>query len=277
MGETFQKPEHTIPLAAGGRRLEAYWIGPPPGPASRKTPALVFLHEGLGSAKIWLGFAAEVAAAAGWSALVFSRAGYGESDPVDLPFPVHFMHDEAALLPEVLDAMGIEEAVLVGHSDGASIALIFAAKTTAGPTAAPRIRALVLEAPHSFVEPVTVASIAALPERFRDGDLREKLERFHGAQTERIFQGWTDVWLRPEFLAWSIEDLLPAVSCPVLVIQGEDDEYGTLRQVETVAAKVGGPVETVLLPECGHSPHRDQREATVAAIARFVQGLADNA
>jgi pimeloyl-ACP methyl ester carboxylesterase len=254
-----------IPLTAAGRRLEAYWLGPPPG----DSPSLVFLHEGLGSAQAWLKFTESVAEATGCGALVYSRAGYGSSDPADLPFPVRFMHDEAlSALPEVLDSLGIHDAILVGHSDGASIALIHAAGPGAG-----RIRALALEAPHSFVEPVTVASIAALPERFHQSDLRWKLERLHGANTDRIFQGWTEVWLRPEFAVWSIEDLLPAVTCPVLVIQGEQDEYGTVRQVEALTGKVQGPVETLLLSDCGHAPHRDRREETLAAIVRFVSSV----
>jgi pimeloyl-ACP methyl ester carboxylesterase len=250
-----------IPLAAAGRRLEAYWIGPPPG----ASPTLVFLHEGLGSARAWLSFAESVSAATRCGALVYSRAGYGSSDPTNLTLPVRFMHDEALIvLPEILDTAGIEEAILIGHSDGASIALIHAAGPGSG-----RIRALVLEAPHSFVEPVTVASTVALLERFH-GDLRRKLERLHGENTERIFHAWTDVWLRPEFASWSIEDLLPAVTCPVLVIQGEQDEYGTVRQVEAVTDKVQGSVEALLLPGCGHAPHRDRREETLGAIVRFV-------
>ena len=249
-------------LIAAGRRLEAYWIGPPP----EDSPTLVFLHEGLGSARAWLSFAESVAQVTGWGALVYSRAGYGASGPADLPFSVRFMHDEAlVVLPEVLDAMRIDDAILVAHSDGASIALIHAA----GPGAA-RIRALALESPHSFVEPITLSSIAILQDRFENGDLRQKLERLHGTNTDRIFHAWTDVWLRPEFAAWSIEDLLPAVTCPVLVIQGKQDEYGTLRQVEAVTSRVQGPVKTVLLPDCGHFPHRDRRAETLAAVARFV-------
>lgn len=187
-----------------------------------------------------------MAEATGLGALVYSRAGYGASDPADLPFSVRFMHDEASVLREILDTLGIEDAILIGHSDGASIALIHASGPGAG-----RIRGLVLEAPHSFVEPVTVASIAALPERCLNGDLRRKLERLHGNNTDQIFQGWTGVWLRPEFAAWSIEELLPSVACPVLVVQGEQDEYGTFRQVEAVTANVQGPVETLLLSGCG--------------------------
>ena len=179
-----------LPLTAGGRRLEAFWIGPPPA----QSPTLVFLHEGLGSAGALLKFATAVSEATGLGALVYSRVGYGSSDPAPLSFPVRFMHDQAAVLSEVLDSAGIGEAILVGHSDGASIALIHAAGPGAG-----RIRGLALLAPHSFVEPITIASIAALPERFHQGDLREKLARLHGENTDRIFQAWTDVWLRPEF------------------------------------------------------------------------------
>ena len=240
-------PPRPLPQTANNRRLEAYWIGPPPS----DSPTLVFLHEGLGSAGAWLGFAESVAEATGLGALVYSRAGYGASEPAALPFPIRFMHDEATIvLPEILDSLEIKEAVLAGHSDGASIALIHAAGPGTG-----RIRALVLEAPHSFVEPVTLASIAALPERFQNGNLREKLERLHGDNTERIFQGWTDVWLRPEFASWSIVDLLPAVTCPVLVIQGEGDEYGTLQQVKAVVDQVAGPVEVLLrLRPCASPP-----------------------
>lgn len=253
-----------LPLTAGGHRLEAFWIGPPPG----SDPTLVFLHEGLGSSGALLKFATAVSEATGRGALVYSRVGYGSSEPAPLPLPVRFMHDQAAVLSEVLDALEIEEAVLVGHSDGASIALIHAA----GPEAR-RIRGLVLLAPHSFVEPVTTDSIAALPERFHQGDLREKLARLHGENTDRIFQAWTDIWLRPEFAAWTIADLLPSVTCPILVIQGADDEYGTIRQVEVIAERAGGPVETLVLPQCGHAPHRDQRDATLAAIAAFAASL----
>ena len=217
---------------------------------------------------MWLGFAELLAEATGCGALVYSRAGYGSSDPAPLPRPVRFMHDEALqVLPEVLDRLGIADAIPVGHSDGASIALIHAA-ASAGRG---RIRALVLEAPHVFVEPLTLASIAALRERYGRSDLRSKLERRHGANTDDLFRSWTDVWLHPGFLAWNLEDYLPAVQVPILVIQGENDEFGTVRQVEAIAAKAGGTVETVLLPECRHSPHRDRKEETLAAMARFIR------
>lgn len=249
-------------LHAGGRRLEYVWHGPPPGEA----PTLVFLHEGLGCVSLWRDFPARLAEATGCGALVYSRAGYGRSDPVPLPRPVRFMHDEGLrVLPEVLDAAGVRDAILVGHSDGASIALVHA-----GSGAADRVRALVLEAPHVFVEDVSVASIAAIGEAYRDTDLRARLARHHGGNVDCAFHGWNGVWLDPEFRAWNIEDCLPRVAVPVLVVQGEADEYGTVAQVEAIRRQAAGPVETVILPGVGHSPHRDAPDATLEAMARFV-------
>jgi pimeloyl-ACP methyl ester carboxylesterase len=250
----------SIALTAAGRRLEAGWIGP--GPA--EAPTLVFLHDGLGAAGSWRGFAPDLAAALGCGALVYSRAGYGASDPAPLPRPVELMHDEALVtLPEILDQLEIRKAVLVGHSDGGSIALIHAAAWH------DRVLALALEAPHVFVEPLTVASIAALS---GNDDLKRRLERLHGSRTDETIQGWTDVWLRPEFRAWNLEALLPSVTCPVLVIQGEDDEFGTVRQVETIRTGVRGPVETHILTACGHSPHHQRKDETLALMIGFLRG-----
>lgn len=250
-------------LLAGGHRLECAWHGPPP----ERAPTLVFLHEGLGCAATWRDFPARVAEATGCGALVYSRAGYGASDPVDLPRPVGFMHHEGvAVLPEVLEVAGVRDAVLVGHSDGASIALVHA-----GSGRAARVRALVVEAPHVFVEDVSVESIARMRDAYRSTDLPRKLARYHGDNTECAFRGWNDVWLDPAFRAWNIEEYLPRITVPVLVIQGEDDEYGTLAQVEAIRTQVGGPVETLVLPDCGHSPHRDQPERTLEAMVRFVR------
>ncbi len=258
-------PAETGFLHAGGRRLEYAWHGPPPGEA----PTLVFLHEGLGCVSLWRDFPARLAEATGCGALVYSRAGYGRSDPVPLPRPVRFMHDEGLrVLPEVLNAAGVRDAILVGHSDGASIALVHAGSGAAG-----RVRALVLEAPHVFVEDVSVASIAAVGEAYRDTDLRARLARHHGANVDCAFHGWNGVWLDPEFRAWNIEDCLPRVAVPVLVVQGEADEYGTVAQVEAIRRQAAGPVETVILPRVGHSPHRDAPDAILEAMARFVAGV----
>lgn len=256
-------------LRAGGRRLEYAWHGPPP----EQAPTLVFLHEGLGCVSLWRDFPARLAEATGCGALVYSRAGYGRSDPAPLPRPVGFMHDEALrVLPEVLDAAGVRDAVLVGHSDGASIALVHAGSGRAG-----RVRALALEAPHVFVEDVSVESIARIGRAYRETGLRAKLARHHGANVDCAFLGWNGVWLDPEFRAWNIEEYLPRVAVPVLVVQGEADEYGTPAQVEAVRRGAGGPVETLLLPGVGHAPHRDAPEATLDAMAEFVGRVAGGA
>lgn len=249
-------------MVSGGHGLEYLWLGPPPEDA----PTLVFLHEGLGCVSTWRDFPARVSEATGCGALVYSRAGYGNSAPVTLPRPVSFMHDEALVtLPEVLDAAGVRECVLVGHSDGGSIALIYAGGVRDG-----RLRGLILEAPHVFVEDLSVASIYRAAEQYREGGLKAALERHHGENTECAFWGWNRVWLDPAFRSWNIEEFLPRITVPVLVIQGEEDEYGTIRQVETIERGCTGPVRSVLLPECGHSPHRDQPGRTLDEITSFV-------
>lgn len=208
---------------------------------------------------------ARLAEATRCGALVYSRAGYGSSDPVPLPRPLRFMHDEALVLPEVMDAAGVRDAVLVGHSDGASIALVYA-----GRGQAPRVRALALEAPHVFCEDATVSSIEAAGESYRAGDLRRALERHHGANVDIAFWGWNRAWLDPDFGSWNLEEYLPGIRVPVLLVQGEQDEYGTLRQLDAIEAGCAGPVRRLVLPDCGHAPHRDQAERTLTAMAAFV-------
>ena len=254
--------DETTYLRAGGRRLEARWIGPGPDEA----PTLVFLHEGLGSVSLWRGFPERLARETGCGALVYSRAGYGRSDPIDLPRPVRFMHDEAEVLAEVLDAAKVRDAVLVGHSDGASIALIHAGAHPEGP-----VRALVLEAPHVFAEPHGLASIARITDVYRDTDLRERLKRHHGDNVDVAFRGWNDVWLHPEFRAWNIEEYLPRIRVPALVIQGDADEYGTWAQVESIQRRSGAPVEALKLPGCGHAPHAEQPDTVLAAMTGFIR------
>jgi pimeloyl-ACP methyl ester carboxylesterase len=254
-------------LDVAGGRLEVRLLGPPPDTA----PTIVFLHEGLGSVAAWRDFPDRLAAATGWGALVYSRRGYGASSPVAGQRPIRFMHDEALLvLPAVLDQCRLERFVLFGHSDGASIALLYAG---AHPGITSSIAGLVLEAPHVFVEPVCLASIARLAAAYETTDLGARLSRYHGANTDSMFRSWADVWLRPEFARWNIEEALPAITAPVLVVQGEDDEYGTLKQVEAVVGQVAGPAEALVLPRAGHSPHRDQPEAVLAAAARFIRSL----
>jgi pimeloyl-ACP methyl ester carboxylesterase len=254
-------------VTAGGRRLEYAWIGSGPEAA----PTLVFLHDGLGCVATWRDFPAALAAATGCGALIYSRAGYGASDPRPGPWPRDFMHDEAlGVLPEVLAGLGVRDAFLVGHSDGGSISLIHAAATGPAPGGP---RALLLEAPHVFVEAVSVESIAKVPAIYGQPELARRMAEVHGANAASCLESWVEVWLRPEFRSWDIRSLLPRVRCPVLVLQGEDDAYGTPAQLEALTAGCGGPVETRLLPRCGHSPHRQQREATLAAMAAYVRRL----
>ena len=251
-------------LAAGGRRIEFLWHGPGPGDA----PTLVFLHDGIGCAATWRDFPASLSRETGCGALVYSRQGYGGSDPVALPRPLTYMHDEGfSALPEVLDAAGVRKAFLVGHSDGGSIALIHSST----PRALPRVCGLLLEAPHVFCEEVTVRAIEEAREEYLHGDLRTRLVRYHGGNVDCAFWGWNRAWLDPGFRAWNIEDCLPAITAPVLVVQGLEDPYGTHRQVEAIERQCSGPVRRLLLERCGHSPHRDRYDSTLSAMAAFVR------
>jgi pimeloyl-ACP methyl ester carboxylesterase len=242
-----------------GHRLECVRIR-----GAKSAPTLVFLHEGLGSVALWKDFPARVADATGCSVLVYSRAGYGRSSPATLPRATDYMHVEAlTVLPALLDRLGIADPVLVGHSDGASIALLHA-----GSSGRP-VRALVALAPHVFVEDMSIASIDEVRRQYETTDLREKLARRH-ADPDAAFRGWNDIWLAPAFRSWNIEACLPGVRCPLLLIQGRDDEYGSAAQLDAIERQVGGKVARIELADCRHSPHRDQPEATLAAIADFV-------
>ena len=230
-------------------------------------PTLVFLHEGLGCVSLWRDFPDKVARRLGARALVYSRPGYGQSDGLTVKRTPHFMHEEALeLLPELLDRMRIVRPLLVGHSDGASIALIHAA------AAGRPVSGLVVMAPHVFVEDVCLESIARVRGTYADGNLRARLAKHH-AHVDDAFLGWADTWLLPEFRAWTIESLVGQIGTPMLAIQGEDDEYGTLTQLDRIEARAKGPVRRLVLPNCGHSPHRDQETAVIDAIVGFVAGL----
>jgi len=233
---------------------------------SRDAPTLVFLHEGLGSVSMWRDFPEKAARATGCAAVVYSRYGHGRSEVLREPRRVDYMHVEAlAALPELLERLGIGAPVLVGHSDGGSIALIYAG-------AKDRVKGLVLMAPHVFVEDLSVESIAAAKTAFETTDLPEKLARHH-ADAAKTFRGWNDIWLHPDFRQWSIEEYLPRVDCPLLAIQGFDDEYGTMAQLDAIAKQAGGTVELLRLADCRHSPHRDQPAVVLEAISRFVARL----
>jgi pimeloyl-ACP methyl ester carboxylesterase len=252
-------------LEVGGRRIECRRIGPGPEAA----PTLVFLHEGLGSVSMWRDFPERLAAATGWGALVYSRLGYGKSDACALPRPLTYMHDEARqALPALLRAAKLRDVALVGHSDGASIAIIAAGEGTC-----PGLRGLVLEAPHVFCEEISVRSIAAAADAYTQGELRRRLERHHGANVDCAFWGWNRAWLDPGFRQWNIEEFLPGIAVPALVIQGADDEYGTMAQARAVEAKTGGPCEVAVFDACGHSPHRDRADDALAAMTAFIRRL----
>ena len=246
-------------IDVGEHRLEFARIA---GDARR--PTLVFLHEGLGSVAMWRDYPAKLAHATGAAAIVYSRLGYGRSDPLTGPREVRYMHEEAlATLPSLRRKLGLDDVVLVGHSDGASIALIHA-----GSGAFP-VRALALEAPHVFVEDISIAGIEAARQAYATTDLPKRLARYH-EDVESAFRGWNDIWLAPAFRAWDIEEYLPRVRSPVLAIQGEDDQYGTLAQVDAIERRLAGAFEKLVLAKCGHSPHRDQEQAVLAAMADFI-------
>lgn len=253
-------------LTVAGHQLEYQWFDPPHGVLRPDAPVLVFLHEGLGSLSMWKDFPEHIAAATGCRALVYSRHGYGKSDRLQQARQVDYMHVEALdVLPQVLRQLDIENPVLIGHSDGASIALIHA-----GAAQWP-VRALVLLAPHVFVEELTVTSIAQAKVAYQTTDLPAKLGRYHD-DVDNTFWGWNDIWLHPQFRHWNIEPFLPRIACPVLAIQGEDDEYGTMTQLECIAQQIAD-VELLKLGNCHHSPHRDQPLAVIEAIKHFIERL----
>jgi len=250
-------------VVASGHRLEYAWFG------AERPQAIVMLHEGLGSLALWKDFPGRLAAATGRSVLAYSRLGYGGSDPLRAPRGVDFMHVEALeTLPSLLDALGVQEPVLFGHSDGASIALIHAAR------AGRPVAAVIALAPHVFVERYGLDSIAAGRRAYLDGDLRSRLSRYHD-DVEGAFWGWNDIWLHPDFVAWSIEALLPEIACPVLAIQGLDDEYGTIEQIDRIERGLRQlrQLRRIELAQCGHSPQRDQPAEVLTATARFLSEL----
>ncbi len=246
-------------VAAGGHRLEFQLIAAPSTAAS----TIVFLHEGLGSISLWKDFPRRLAAACGCGALVYSRYGYGASEPLGEPRSVEYMHREGLdTLPELLERLSIANPILFGHSDGASIALIYAASQLRAP------RAMVLCAPHVFVEDVTIHAIRAAKIAYETTGFRTRLARHH-ADVERTFRGWNDIWLDPAFRAWNIEDCLAKVACPILAVQGYDDECGTMAQVDRIVAQ-SKEITLLKLHACAHSPHRDQPEAVIQATQRFL-------
>lgn len=252
-----------LDLPLGNQHLRARWILPD----GRRSagPMLVFLHEGLGSIAQWRDFPEALARATGFSALVYDRLGHGGSPSLAGPRTMDYLETEATqVLPSVLAACGIEAPILVGHSDGASIALLFAAAFPDAP------RAVISEAAHVFLEPVTLAGLRGAKEAFQAGPLRAKLARFHGDKVDALFRGWNDTWLAPESRHWDMTSLLTTIRAPLLMIQGEDDEYGSPAQVHAVVSRVAGPAESMLIPGCGHIPHFQARERVLERAVAFL-------
>lgn len=234
-------------------------------------PTLVFLHEGLGCVELWRDFPDRVAHALGARALIYSRFGYGRSDGLAASRTPRFMHEEALdVLPSLLDSFGIDRPLLIGHSDGASIALIHAA------ISGRQVRWLILIAPHVMVEDVCVSSIARVRASYEQSGLRDRLSKYH-VHVDDAFYGWADTWLMPEFRQWSIEALVDCITAPMLLIQGENDEYGTLAQLDRIEDRAKVAVTRLVLPDCGHSPHRDQQAAVLDAIVAFASALGPSA
>ena len=251
-------------LHVGNSNLEYRMIGPAPSDA----PTIVMLHEGLGSVALWGDFPDRLQAATGMGVFVYSRAGYGASSPVALPRPLDYMSREALdVLPALLDAIGFQHGVLLGHSDGASIAAIYA-----GGTSDHRLCGVVLIAPHFVVEDVSVASIAGIKQTYETTDLRSKLARWH-RDVDNAFYGWNDAWLDPDFRRWDISEYLAYVRVPVAILQGEDDQYGTIRQIEIATEECYCPVDVTVIPGAGHSPQREAAELTLVTISEFVRRI----
>ena len=257
-----------IDIETDGRRLriEFAWIAPD----RMAAPLLVFLHEGLGSLAAWRDFPQRLCDTAGCRGLVYSRPGYGGSTPraADEPWGPDFMHRQAhELLPALFEALAVDTALdppwLFGHSDGGSIALLHAARFPA------RVAGAIVVAPHIMVEEVSIQSIAKARESYLEGDLRERLAKYH-ADPDSAFWGWNDAWLHPRFRPWSIADEISAIRCPLLAVQGADDPYGTLEQVRSIARRVA-QTRLLELADCGHSPHRDQPERLIDACSEFLK------
>jgi pimeloyl-ACP methyl ester carboxylesterase len=252
-------------LAAGGKRLEWVAFGKPP---QGDIPVIVMLHEGLGCVALWRDFPRRVSEATGLPVFAYSRAGYGRSDPADLPRPLDYMtHEAVDVLPEVLAAIGAARYLLLGHSDGGTIAAEYAGRVEDF-----RIRGLILMAPHFFTEPMGLTEIGRARDAFLATDLAERMAKYHD-DPEATFRGWNDVWLDPRFRCWSVAEVIEYIRIPMLVIQGRQDQYGTEAQVDEVVRSSYAPVEVALLDDCRHSPQFDQPDRALAAIAGFVTRL----
>jgi pimeloyl-ACP methyl ester carboxylesterase len=256
-------------LKIRGGMLETAWWGPGPTAA----PTLVLLHEGLGSVGLWRDIPERLAETTGWGVFAYSRFGYGHSDTTPLPRPMTYMHDEAQIvLPLVLRASGIERAVLVGHSDGGSIAAIYAGSPRQDVRTETRLLGLVTIAAHFFVEELNIASIRQIGASYETGGLRQRLARHH-RDGDTAFRGWNDAWLDKRFRDFDITSFLPNIEVPILALQGADDPYGTDEQLRVFAEHVRAPITTRLIAGAKHAPHLEARDATLAAVTSFIADL----
>ncbi len=261
------RAERTFYIQATGHRLRVRTIIPA-GVRLQASPVLVFLHEGLGCIEMWRGFPLALSRLVGFPALIYDRYGSGGSDPLqgtrsDKPF----CWEAEVALPDILNACGIKKPILIGHSDGGSIALQYAASYPDSPVG------VIAEAAHVFGEELTLSSIRKAVEAFEEGMLRGKLAKYHGDRTEAMFHNWSDIWLLPENQNWNMQAALPGITCPLQVVQGENDEYGTLAQVDAIVRGVSGRTETLIIPDCAHSPHLQAEEATLKGMAAFIGSL----
>ena len=269
-----QRPSPIVPLSIQEgtlaiRRQHLFYrrIAPPVPSGSDQTPSLVFLHEGLGCTAMWHDFPASVARDTGLPAIVYDRPGYGRSSGAPHSRDNHYLHQEAqAVLPRVLDGLRVERAILVGHSDGGSIALLAAAAIPE------KIAGIITEAAHIFVEPITIDGIREAVAAYGPRHIEQRLARYHGAKARELFFAWSDTWLSESFQNWNIEDCLDRITCPALVMQGREDPYGTERQVQSIVAGIGPRARAMLIPG-GHALHRDAPGVVRKAIAAFVEAL----
>jgi pimeloyl-ACP methyl ester carboxylesterase len=251
-------------LTIGAANLEYRMIGPSP----QDAPTIVMLHEGLGSAGLWGDFPEKLQAATGAGVFAYSRAGYGASTPVKLPRAVDYMHTEALdVLPKLLDHIGFRRGLLLGHSDGASIAAIYT-----GAHQDHRVEGVVMIAPHFIVEDIGVTAIAGTKTAYETSGLKAKLARWH-SDVDNAFYGWNDAWLNPAFRNWDISEYLAYIRVPVAILQGADDEYGTMRQVEIARDECYCPVDVSVIPGAGHQPHREAPGATLDAVREFADAV----
>ena len=251
-------------LSVDGVSLECASWGPPPDKAS----TLILLHEGLGCVAMWKDFPQNLTEKTGFGVFAYSRAGYGGSDPVSLPRPVDYMPFEAQnTLPHVLDQIGFQRGILLGHSDGATIASIYVASVSDQ-----RVRGLILVAPHFFTEASGLGAIAASKSAYDTGDLKERLAKYH-KHVDIAFRGWNDVWLNPEFKDMNVADCIDHWRIPVLAIQGREDQYGSLAQITEIEERIYSPLEIYILDHCGHSPQFEQPEKTLQVIMEFTATL----